>query len=80
MRELRRWIIAFLVIEAAWMTYLLMAFYATDISVDEQSGMSNFGAFYLVPLVIFLISSMGLWLMAALARVSISFSRSILRS
>lgn len=79
MRELRRWIIAFLVIEAVWMTYLLIAFSATDVSLDEQSLISNFGPFYLMPLAIVLFSSMGLWLMAALARVSILFFRSIAR-
>ncbi|GLS73670.1 hypothetical protein [Methylobacterium tardum] len=79
MRELRRWIIAFLVIEAAWMTYLLMACSATHISVSEQSGMSNFSPFYLMPVAIFLFSIMGLWLIAALARVSILFFRSIIQ-
>jgi hypothetical protein len=79
MRELRRWIIAFLVIEAAWMTYLLMAFSATEISVDEQSGASNFGTSHLMTFVMLLFSSIGLWLMAALARVSILAFKSIPR-
>lgn len=79
MRELRRWMIAFLVIEAAWAAYLMMALFASDVKFDAQAGTPNFDPFYLMPFVVFLLFSVALWLAAASARVIVLLSRSIFR-
>ncbi|WP_159392786.1 hypothetical protein [Methylobacterium sp. C1] len=79
MRELRRWIMAFLAIEAAWMIYLMMAFSATDITVGDDAGTSELGPFYQMPFVILLFFSVGLWMIAAAIRISTVLLRSFIR-
>ncbi|MFB0492067.1 uncharacterized protein YqfA (UPF0365 family) [Methylobacterium sp. OAE515] len=79
MRELGQWIIAFLIIEVVWIIYLVMAFSAANIAIDQQAETAELGPFYAMPLVMFLFVSMGLWLMAAIARVLTILARSTVR-
>lgn len=79
MRELRGWIAAFLVIEAVWIIYLLLAFSAADTLSYEQEWVVESGPFRTTPFVLFPLLSMGLWLAAALARALTILYRTLLR-
>lgn len=79
MRELRRWIVAFLTVEAAWITYLVIAFSATDIAVNEQPEMSAISSPYATPPAIFLICITALWTIAAIFRSFKILFRIVLR-
>jgi hypothetical protein len=79
MRELRLWIITFLVVEAAWVTYLMRALFATAVIVEEQSIILDFDQFYLMPSMAIMLSSIGLWLIAAFARTIALLFQSIIK-
>jgi hypothetical protein len=79
MRELGQWIIAFLIIKVVWIIYLVMAFSAADVAVDQQAATAEFGPFYAMPFLTLLFVSMGLWLMGAIARVLTILARSTVR-
>ena len=79
MRELGQWIIAFLIIKVVWIIYLVMAFSAANVAVDQQAEPAEVGPIYAMPFLMLLFVSMGLWLMGAIARVLTILARSTVR-